>query len=118
MKSIPLLLSTIILGVSLVGCFETPISANSGEISISSISATQTVVPAGGTSLISCKVKNSSNKPIIFTWTATGAYGRLSPQDSICVFSSPSCHFGKAVVAVTLSDESGIIAKDSVIINP
>ena len=90
---------------------------DSAEVVIQSLIATPAIVPTGATALLACRASSINGTPLTYTWEGTGAVGYLLPLDSMCVFGSPSCHFGKATVTVTVSDASGASATKSVDLN-
>lgn len=103
---------------SFTGCQKTAVSpTGNSELQIKSVSATPSEVPAGNTSLIKCTVEGTTTGKLTYEWDATGAYGYLTPMDSICIFSSPSCHSGPATVTVKVSDGNGAFVTGSVNLN-
>jgi hypothetical protein len=103
---------------SVLGCNEPAVTApSSSNIQIQSLIATPSVVPAGVTSMIVCKIEGSVSGTLNYTWKATGAYDYITPLDSVCIFASPSCHSGPATVTVNVSDGTGASVSGSVNIN-
>jgi hypothetical protein len=101
-----------------LGCKEPVVTApSSSNFQIQSLVATPSVVPAGVTSMIACKIEGNVRGTLNYNWKVTGAYEYITPIDSICIFASPSCHSGPATVTVNVSDGTGASVSGSVNIN-
>jgi hypothetical protein len=118
MRFLTTLALALLFTLSLNGCYENAVSPNgSSGLTIDSLIAAPTYVPTGATSLITAKVSGGNGSTLTYEWSATGAFDYLTPMDSICVFTSPSCHYGPAVVTLTVTDGSGASATGSVNLN-
>jgi len=110
-----------IVGLSIfpiIGCNKNAVSATgSGNLQLQSLTATPKVVPAGSTAMIICNVSSNTSGKLNYEWNASGAYGYLTPMDSICIFSTPTCHSGRATVTVKVSNASGESISGSVNLN-